>query len=175
MSRIARPAAPRGTDMLAAGANLGRKTTPAVAAATAAADDANDDRGGAFVHLTTSAVVAGVTKPAGVPASVFEAGKMARPRPKQHQRIDLSKYAIEHDVPLPVAVRTRAGAPYAELLARMRPGDSIKLPEQGAKSLQGAAKRLGAKATIRVLGDGMARVWLQAVARNPAGKSGAAS
>lgn len=175
MSRIARPAAPRGTDMLSAGADLGRKPTPAVAAATAAEDADDDDRGGAFVHRTTSAAAAGITKPAGVPASVFEAGKMAKPPRKPPMRIDLSEVTVEPGLPVPAGRGTRHGSPYANLLAKMKPGDSVLLPYEGGKSLQGAALRLKMLVTMRRMPGGMARCWRLAPDAKPAATPGGAS
>jgi hypothetical protein len=122
-----------------------------------------------FVHTLTSAAAAGVHKPAGAAASVFEAGRLAAAaaRPPRLPRtvaepIDLQAIVIDSDIPVPEGRGSAAGAlasTCVALLRRMAPGQSVLLPERTAKSLV----RMGTKAglaTKRLRNpDGTVRVW----------------
>ena len=123
----------------------------------------------------TSVASTGAAKPAGVPASVFEAGSLAKAaqaaKPARAARaadpLDPLAVAIKPGVPLPVAARGGVAVDrYGQLLDRMKPGDMVELPERQAKSLKSRATKGGHKAAIRRLGPALFGVWL--LKRNPA-------
>ena len=109
-------------------------------------------------------------KPPGVPASVFEAGEMAKP-PKAGRQparwISADDFTLEADVPMPprrsaksnvVALRT--------LLGRLGPGLSVVLLVRHARQLRVlAAAEFGVTLVTRPLGDGTARVFYVKKAR----------
>ena len=149
MSRTARAAASR--------QNLSRGTPAAAAAA-----DAEHEASLAIERRFTSAAEAGVHKPAGVPASVFEAGQLARQAAKPRKPtvlIDLASIEIETGVALPVATRRATTQAYDTLLARLMPGTSVLLPSNQAKTLQVAAKKRGMHVVGRRVDDQHSRVW----------------
>lgn len=111
----------------------------------------------------TSVADAGVQKPTGVPTSVFDNGAA---KPKRRRIVPppviVDKIQIRHKVPLPpsatgvAAVNTTA---YRAVLARMKAGDSVELPERQARGLQSVAKKDGISVAARKTGDGTLGVW----------------
>ena len=149
MSRTSQAAASR--------QNLGRGTPAAAAAA-----DAEHEASLAIEHRFTSAAVAGVNKPPGVPASVFEAGLLAgqaaKPR-KPTVLIDLASIVVETGVPLPGRALRATTQAYETLLAKLVPGTSVLLPTTQAKTLQVAARKRGYNVVGRQVDDQRSRVW----------------
>ncbi|MBL8350495.1 MAG: hypothetical protein JNL87_09280 [Burkholderiaceae bacterium] len=134
MSRVARPAAPRQPDT-----NLA------------------DDEPAGFKHTLTSVAEAGAHKPAGVPASVFDAGRMARPK-RDWTPLTPTVVAIKKGVPLPPRIRG-LGDRYGILLGRMEPADCVELTERHAKSMTHRARVLGIPVTTRKLDNGAVGLW----------------
>ena len=127
-------------------------------------DDTEDDREEpGFVHLQTSAAQAGAPKPAGVPASVFEAGRLAgaaqrkakAPRVKAPPLPDIASIVIEAGVPCGPSARLL----WEQLLERMQPGASVDLHDKHARSLALAARKRGVTLTRRRLTPTETRVW----------------
>lgn len=143
------------------------KTRPDFPATSADKADEADLADLATKRAYTSVASHGVSKPAGVPNSVFDAGKLAKP-PKPARKptalIDLSALVIETGVPLPTNTRREATRTYDILLARLVPGSSVLLTANQAKYLLSAAKKRGINATTRFLGDGRARFYCLAPA-----------
>lgn len=148
MSRIARPAANRGSPV----------------------DDDGDDAADQPVRVYSNASETGVTKPAGVSASAFDAGRIARQqasgdKPKRPRTValplDVDSIVIELDVPLPSKVNARAALAEScrQLLQKMPLGSSVVLPQASAKALIGAAAKVGAGISRQVQPDGTWRVW----------------
>lgn len=74
--------------------------------------------------------------------------------------LDLSALVIRDDVPLPRRNRGNDRAsPYKELLAKLKPGQSVELGDGYAKPLASAAKKMGVKMSFRKLGDGRTGCW----------------
>ena len=134
MSRVARAALPRKTD-----------------------DDLADDMPAGFEHKLTTVAAAGASKPAGMAASVFEAGRMARPK-RDWTPLNPSAVVIKKGVPLPPRIRG-LGDRYGILLGRMEPGDYVELTEKRAKSMARRARVLGIPVTARKLDNGAMGVW----------------
>jgi len=110
-----------------------------------------------ITQRTTSVGQAGVHKPAGAAASVFEAGRMAKPR---RVLLDPAAVAIKKDVPIPPsALGTRGVDRYRALLDRMAPGDCVELPWKQAEALVSKARKLGVKVTKRRISDDVLGVW----------------
>jgi hypothetical protein len=112
------------------------------------------------VEKVTQRVVdaAGKGKPrtSGV-ASVFDIARTAR-QPRKWEAFDFSTLEIRDNVPLPgPAVGPRGGA--LDLLAKMRSGQSVVLPERKAKTLRSAATKAKIKIAVRKLGDDEIGVW----------------
>lgn len=174
MSRLTAPAkqvAKRPTEQLAktsAKPPFPASTPATLVAAAVSLQSELDDADLAIQRTLTTARQAGVQKPTGVPSSVFEAGKLAKParRPRLPTPTLVAPLAIaniERGIPIaPVRGDRRADQPYRELLAAMRAGDSCKLTDGQARALRHVANRLRKKITLRVLGDGCTRVWLLA-------------
>ena len=132
------------------------------APAAAAAADAEHEASLAIERRFTSATDAGAYKPPGVPASVFEAGLLARqaakPR-KPNALIDLASIVIETGVALPDPTRRATTQAYDTLLAQLVPGTSTLLPTTQAKTLQIAAKKRGLNVVCRRVDAQRSRVW----------------
>lgn len=124
-----------------------------------AAEEAADKQRYAFTHLQTTAAQAGAQKPADVPASVFELGRLAARGGPRPPLFDPAKVLVESGLPLPVSGNATARA-YADLRARMKPGDSVLLPLLQAKGLVASACRLGANMVWRKEGATHGRAWL---------------
>ena len=180
MSRIARPSVPKSV----AGA-APRRSADAPAASTpsparhwpyggsnAQAEDAADAQDPSLhpVRVLSSAAQAGVHKPAGVPASVFDAGRLAKQAQTQAAAalrvrcapLDLDKLVIDTDVPPTARMEARAEnlrATCLALLARMQPGHSVVLPEAQGRALCRVAHRAHRKVSRRSFPDGTWRVW----------------
>ena len=119
----------------------------------------------AIQHKLTTVAQAGVQKPAGVPASVFEAGKLAKPerRPRiPTPLLVVAGLAIERGIPITAMRNAPVDQPYRDLLAAMQVGDSVKITNSQARALRHVAVRLHKKIVVRDQGDGFARVWLPA-------------
>jgi hypothetical protein len=125
------------------------------------ADGVDIDAG--FRRVFSTAATAGVTKPAGAVASVFEAGKRAKPPKKPRvfaPVIDLAAVQIEDDVPIPSVKGPNPVRVANELLLeRLLPGQSVLLLTQQARSLRAAAKRLKLPVVCRVETTSHTRVW----------------
>ncbi|MCU0918741.1 MAG: hypothetical protein MUF16_00135 [Burkholderiaceae bacterium] len=132
-------------------------------------DDTEDDREKpGFVHLQTSAAQAGAHKPAGVPASVFEAGRLAgaaqrkgkAPRVKAPPLPHIGSIVIEAGVPCGPSVKPKLSRLlWEQLLERMKPGASVVLHDNHARSLALAARKRGVPLTLRRLTPTETRVW----------------
>jgi hypothetical protein len=128
-----------------------------------------DQRFHHFEHKQTSVAEAGVTKPAGVPSSIFEAGRMAKPvnPPKRslasyEERVQsLADATVERGVPMAAKDQhTVLSKCYAKLLDGMREGDSVLLPVFTAKGLiTHARKKRSVKMVCRKTESGQFRVW----------------
>lgn len=119
----------------------------------------------AIQRKLTTVAQAGVQKPAGVPASVFEAGKLAKPAPRPRTPTPLlvvAGLAIERGIPITGARNLRVDQPYRDLLAALQVGDSVKITSSQARALRHVAVRLHKKIAVRDQGDGFTRVWLLA-------------
>ena len=127
-----------------------------------AAADAEHEASLAIERRHTSVAEAGVHKPAGVPASVFEAGQLARPARKPRKPtvlIDLATIVIEVGVALPDHLPRATTQAYNTLLAQLVPGTSVLLATNQAKTLLAAAKKRGLNVVSRVVDDQRSRVW----------------
>lgn len=116
-----------------------------------------------FTHRITSAAVAGVSKPAGAVASVFEAGTRAKP-PKPTRRysapLRLQDVTIETGVPLPAPNIGKAHASgVSAVLSAMQPGQSVLLSLQQSRNMRAFGKKSGIPVAVRVVNDEQARVW----------------
>lgn len=112
-----------------------------------------------ITQRTVAARDATTHKPAGVPASVFEAGKMAKPA-RTVSFIDPNAVTIKKGVPIPPCTAgPNAGDRYGKLLDRMGKGDCVELTEKQSKSLLARGRKLGVKLTVRNLGSGVFCVW----------------
>ena len=108
----------------------------------------------------TTAAEAGVHKPAGVPASVFDIAKNApKPARKLAVRLNPAAVVVREGVPLPENPRAGGVSPYKLLLDKRRAGDSVELKSAHAKSLVKCANKAGIKVAVRALGDGVSGVW----------------
>lgn len=101
-----------------------------------------------------SAADAGVQKPAGAPASVFDMGRQA----KAEAQAKPAEIEIRKGVPIPPDRKGR-GSRYLDILGRMVTGDSVVLSDKEALSMSAAAKKAGIKVAQRALGDGKRGVW----------------
>lgn len=120
-------------------------------------------------QIRTAAATAGVHKPNGAAASIFEAGtraaaaagiKPARPPRRRLPPLDVANIRIVSGVPVPPAGGgLQAGGPYDDLLRKMQPGDMCELSPEHTKSLFSRAKVLGIKVTTRTLANGQVGVW----------------
>lgn len=117
--------------------------------------------------ITQRRVAAGaapITRPS-APSSVFDIGRQAsaevkkRKQPAERVEVDVDAIQIRSGVPIPEATRGTQGSKYKVLLDKMKPGDSVVLPNKAALSLVAAAKKLGVKTANRLLGDGQRGVW----------------
>lgn len=144
MSRIARPAASRGNPV----------------------DDGDgDDAADQPVRVHSSVSEAGVIKPPGVPASAFEAGRIAGQANKRKRTValplDVDSIAIDTAVPPP----SPAGAAAAladscrVLLNKMPLNSSVVLPMASAKALIAAARKGGFGTRRAAQPGGTWRVW----------------
>lgn len=169
MSRVSRPAQPRrSADAPSIGAKPPGSQWPH-------ADD-TDDAALAPQRKHTTVAEAGVQKPAGVPASAFDAGRLAkRAAAKQRNRaepIDVDSVVVEHDVPITVRQESRAAALRQSCLAlirRMNVGDSVLLPGSQGLALTRIARKAGHALQRRVQPDGTWRVWRLADPQQPQG------
>lgn len=188
MPRVTRPAAPRAAaaqSQSAPKAHAKRTTPPAAADAPAAGDpppgghwpfggdptdQADDAADGRMHQVCTTVAERGVTVPAGVPNSAFDAGRKAAPprAPTTREPLpDLAALEIDTTVPIPTKVNNvaaaRARATFLTLLQRMQPGHSVVLGVRSAASLA----RIGHKAKYRMVrrpeGEGRVRVWVKAL------------
>lgn len=194
MSRITRPASPR--DVLVSGGQIGHAPGPKahavrhLPAASAdapagahppgaswphftppAGEDDDDERNesadpGRVHQVRTTVAEAGCTKPAGIPASVFEVASQPEPQPAPapkttpSKRIRPESMQIDVDVPLAPLNRHREdGAAYRRLIARMRPGHSVLLSVSQAARLVTEGKKSGFNMVRRKAGDKQCRVW----------------
>lgn len=110
-------------------------------------------------RTTTSVGQAGVHKPAGAAASVFEAGKMAK---AQRATAVLNPLAvtIKKGVPLPPSQAPGRGIDrYAALLDRMGEGDCVELLPGQANALAAKAKKLGISVAKRRVSETHIGVW----------------
>lgn len=137
---------------------MSRTSRPAMPRPSALADQL-DDIDDKISQVLTSAAATGITKPTGVPNSVFDAGKLAKPPRKPQVLIDLATVKIDADVPLEVYRPRDTTRVYDQLLASMQPGNSVLLTRNQAKQLVSAGAKRGVKVTSRVLGPDQARVW----------------
>lgn len=128
------------------------------AAAIAPSDDDLDDkpkhvltRAGATPHPETTAAnsVFAAARPPAVP-------KKPRAAP---MTFDFTKLTIRKDVPLPPRVTGVRGSPYAALLAQMKAGDSVEMPDRQAHGMATAAKKLKIPHAVRRLGPGLKGFW----------------
>lgn len=116
----------------------------------------------------TSVAAAGIKKPAGVPNSVFDAGRMAKPpgkprckaRPQAEQLQSLTAAVVESGIPMQRKPANRSvGEAYARLLGGMSEGDSVVLPESTGKGLLTYGRKRGVRMQCRTVASGMVRVW----------------
>ncbi|MCU0963564.1 MAG: hypothetical protein MUF08_00570 [Burkholderiaceae bacterium] len=153
------------------------------------ADDEDDDAAVdgreklSFVHLQSTVAEAGVQRPAGVAASVFDAGRLAgaavrkdkRPRVKAPPLPDIASIVIEADVPVGPPVKPRPERLlWEQVLQRMQPGASVVLHDNHARSLALAARKSGVTLTLRRITATETRVWRLDPARLPTRSRGAA-
>lgn len=121
-------------------------------------------------RVFSRAAETGVSKPAGVAASAFEAGAIARQEARQEARkakprlapLDLDRLVIETDVPLHARRDTATdalAATIAQLLARMQPGHSVLLDSGHGQAVVRWARRHRLGVRKRVQPDGAWRVW----------------
>lgn len=175
MSRVTAPAARRDgyADALESGGQLGRKIE-AMRQEAAGGDAAGEVDG--FKHRLTSAAATGAHKPPGVAASVWEDGKMARPRRKPARPIDLDKVVFETDVPLPERrrlPRDTVAQSCRAVLQRMAPLQSVVLDQAQGLALVRLARREGIRVKRELLDGDRVRVWR--MPPSDAGKKGAAA
>jgi hypothetical protein len=98
--------------------------------------------------------------PLGVPSSVFEMGRQAKPVPVLRKRTPLPEnIEIKSGIPVPEAQTGKRGDLYAPILHRMQPGDMVELCIEHSRSMLKRAKALGIKATSRTLPNGKTGVW----------------
>lgn len=123
------------------------------------AQDDDDDASGKPMQIRRGVGEWPATRTAVAPTrSPFDAGAAAKPRRVAAPKIDFDAVEIEHGIPIPPP-RT-AGGGYAQLLARLSPGDSVLLPSRNANGLVAALKKAKRKAAIRNVDEHSARVWL---------------
>ena len=170
MSRVANPAAARGDAVLAgainqaSGSRFGGQSGRDVLASGGQLGRIHDgptDDDLAIQRTYTKAATAGIQKPAGVPNSVFDAGKLARPA-RYGAPFDAAGVVIEHGLPVPVGSARGIGQVYELLLERMATGDSAVLPTHQAKGLKSKATKLGINLTVRAVSSTQMRVWRMA-------------
>lgn len=136
-----------------------RHARNAAGAAGAAEDGADDDDDGVFTHvLTTASKARGRGRPAGVPASVFEVAKMARPKRRPPSTIDPDAVVFHTGTP-PLAERDCGASRFRRLLERFDSGTWCDLTQHQARRLRMVAIAAGITLTMRNLGDGRFRVW----------------
>lgn len=141
----------------------------AARAVAAVADDPERDDGGTFQHLRSSAATAGVHKPAGAAASVFDLARQASKQNKPPRVLeglpDPDKLVFETGVPIPGQAQRKATIVYSQILDRMvpgtrdAPGTSIVLTIWQARCLGIAAKKRAILTTKRNISATHARVW----------------
>ncbi len=140
-------------------------------------DDQDEIDRNPIVHRRTTVAQAGVHKPAGAVASVFEMGAPSpapgpaadpKPAPARRKRgpgtpIDLENLQIEIGVPLPSKNPngTAVQQAYELLLQRLLPGQSVVISSAQARGLRAAALRRRVRVVVRELGNGRARCWMQ--------------
>ncbi len=139
------------------GAKAYSKSGPAI--------DSDEVDNGAAAHQTivkTTVAAVGVTKPAGAVASIFEAGVAATP-PRAPRTltpmIDIATVTIRSGLPIPAAIRGPGQSPYALLLAKMKAGDSVELPDRQCAGLAAMAKKLKLGHAMRRTGPGVKGFW----------------
>lgn len=129
--------------------------------------DADDDRVGKGELQRVSIVKADKAGPVetSAPRSVFDVAKAGDPKEKTEPKakteravIDPDRVVIRTGVPLP-EVRPGAAAMYSRLWDRMPPGAMVELPERQAHGLMAHVKKVGGKAAVRKLGEGVKGVW----------------
>jgi hypothetical protein len=108
-----------------------------------------------------AATAANTTKPAGVPASVFDMGRQAKPTKKPRERLDFNPDVVEirTNVPPPPLLSGPRGSKYRQLLDRMKAGESVVVPKRAGYGLKSAAKKADVKLIVRTLEDGQVGVW----------------
>ena len=90
-------------------------------------------------------------------ASVFALAQAAKP---PRQRVDIAAVAIQRGVPVPPPQSGKgAASPYAQLLAKMQPGDMVQLPYRQGYGLLSMGKKLKVPLTRRTLGVGVLGIW----------------
>ena len=93
------------------------------------------------------------------PASIFAAGQAAKPARQQHvAALDPLAVVIRTGVPLP-DVRPGLTAIYPQLWSRMPAGGMVELPDRQAHGLIAHVKKIGGKAAVRKLREGVKGVW----------------
>ena len=152
---------------------MSRLSSPAAARSAARATDDDDGLDMDATHRAhTTVATHGVSKPAGVPASVFEAGMMARrdalksdaaksgATKARRQRVpfDAASVKLDDDVPVPVRGGEK-GSQFDALAASIQVGQSVALRPSHAKTFVKLCKRAGKRMTVRDMGDGTHRVW----------------
>lgn len=185
MSRVTRPSAPRPSADAPAASTLGLGHRWPYGASSAQDEDEADAKDPSLhpVCVLSSAAQAGVQKPAGVAASVFDAGRLAKqaqpsaPKRVRCDPLDLASVVIDTDVGLISRVESRSAqltATCLALLDRMQPGHSVLLPAKQGLALYRVAHRARRKVQRRVQPDGSWRVWRLADPQGAAGAAGQA-
>lgn len=124
-----------------------------------AQEDHDDDHDGKPTQIRRGVGEWPATRTAVAPtSSPFAAGAAAKPRRVAAPKIDFDAVEIDRGIPIPPP-RT-AGGGYAQLLARLSPGDSVLLPSRNANGLVSAIKKAKRMAAIRKVDEHSARVWL---------------
>jgi hypothetical protein len=99
--------------------------------------------------------------PAPAPAPAAAPGKRG---PNKATKPDPRAVQVFRAAPIPKQSMRRRGSngPYAEILARMQPGDMVKLTHNQARSMyQHARKTAGVQLVLRKLDDQLTGVWRQ--------------
>lgn len=98
--------------------------------------------------------------PTAAPNSVFAAGQAAKQkRTYERKPLDISTVEIRKGVPIPESKAPGRSSVYADLLARMKKGDSCELEHRNALSLKSVAKKAGVPLVLRKLTETHTGCW----------------